>query len=271
MNEIVVQIGPIAIHAFTAWLMAGVAVGVVLIVARAAQRGERIAPWLDVIVGAVVGGVIGARAVHVWLNWAYFSAHTDQIIDLANGGLDWHGAVVIGLAAAIGVAFIRRVPIATLTDLLALALPVGAIAAWQGCGTATCGYGLEVPTLADYPSWLVTESADIYGTVAPRLNLPPIGTALAVVVLIFVIALTALGWLRGLRLWLAIALFSLGSGILDFFRAEYVPMWFDHRADQILDFALALVAILIFGIVAIVQHRTRLTPTIIPSQSVQGA
>ena len=258
MNEIVFQFGPVVIHAFTAWLMAGVAVGMMLIGGLAAQRGERLAPWLDVILGAVIGGVIGARAVHVWLNWSYFAAHTDQIANLGNGGLDWHGAVVVGLAGAISVALIRRVSVTTLTDVLALALPIGAIAAWQGCGAATCGYGLEVRTLADFPSWLVVESPDIYGTLAPRLNLPPIGTALAVLVLVIVISLTALRLLRGSRLWLAIALFSLGMGILDFFRAEYVPTWFDHRADQILDFALALVAILIFGITMVARRRTEI-------------
>src|SRR5437016_4711051 len=210
MNEIVFQFGPLTIHAFTAWLMAGVAAGMVMIGGLAAQRGERLAPWLDVILGAVVGGVIGARAVHVWLNWAYFSAHTDQITNLGNGGLDWHGAVALGLAAAIIVAIVRHISIAALTDVLALALPIGAIAAWQGCGAATCGYGLEVRTLADFPSWLVIESPDIYGTVAPRLNLPPVGTALAVIVLVIVVVLAVVGRLRGSRLWLAIALFSLG-------------------------------------------------------------
>src|SRR5260370_40395221 len=100
MNEIVFQFGPVAIHAFTAWLMAGVAVGMVMIGGLAAQRGERFAPWLDVILGAVVGGAIGARAAHVWLNWAYFSAHTDQIANLGNGGRGWRGAVVICFAAA---------------------------------------------------------------------------------------------------------------------------------------------------------------------------
>src|SRR5258708_21435558 len=133
--------------------------------------------------------------------------------NVGNGGLGWQGAVALGLAAAIIVAIVRHISIAALTDVLALALPIGAIAAWQGCGAATCGYGLEVRTLADFPSWLVVESPDIYGTVAPRLNLPPIGIALAVFVLVIVIALTALHWLRGSRLWLAIALFSLGMGL----------------------------------------------------------
>ena len=44
----------------------------------------------------------------------------------------------------------------------------------HGAG-ANCAYGVEVLTLADYPAWLVTESPDVYGTIAPRLNLPMLG------------------------------------------------------------------------------------------------
>src|SRR2546423_1724859 len=97
MNPIVFQAGPLQLHAFTAWIMLGVAAGIGIVLVVAARRKERITAWLDAIIAAVVGGVIGARAVHVWLNWAYFSAHTDQIAAYSSGGLDWHGAVALGL------------------------------------------------------------------------------------------------------------------------------------------------------------------------------
>jgi uncharacterized membrane protein len=125
------------------------------------------------------------------------------------------------------------------------------------CGAANCGYGLEVRTLADFPGWLVTESPDVYGVIAPRLNLPPLGILLAVLLLLIVLILTALGWLPGQRFWFALTLYSLGMALLDFFRAEYVPIWFDHRADQILDLAVALLSILMFAIVGFVRLSTR--------------
>jgi len=78
---------------------------------------------------------------------------------------------------------------------------------------AACAYGAEVGTLANYPSWLVTESADIYGTVAPRLNVPQAGILLAIPVLLLVALLTWRGWLSGLRLWIAIILYGLGGMI----------------------------------------------------------
>jgi phosphatidylglycerol---prolipoprotein diacylglyceryl transferase len=255
MNPVVYKLGPLEIRAFTAWIAAGVVIGMGIILGMAAYRRQRLMPWLDAATNAVVGGVIGARAFHVWLNWSYFSAHTDQIIGFQNGGLDWHGAVIGGVIGALLVALASRIAIGPLMDAFALALPVGAIAVWLACAAANSAYGLEVSTLADFPSLLVIESPDVYGVVAPRLNLPPIGIALAVIVFAAVFALTAYNWLAGLRLWLALAAYSLGMAFIDFFRAEYIPTWFGRRADQVLDLALALAAILIFGLVAVVQRR----------------
>ncbi len=250
MNPVVYKLGPLEIRAFTAWIGSGVAVGIGIILLTALRRQQRLMPWFDAATNAVIGGVIGARAFHVWLNWFYFSAHTDQIIALNSGGLDWHGAVVGGLLGALLVAVASRLPFSPLLDAFALALPIGAITTWLACAATNAGYGLEVWTLADYPSWLVTESPDGYGIVAPRLNLPPIGIALAVIMLLLVIALAGLHRLAGLRLWLALSLYSLGMAVIDFFRAEYVPLWFGRRADQVLDLALSLAAILIFGVAA---------------------
>jgi phosphatidylglycerol:prolipoprotein diacylglycerol transferase len=255
MNPVVYKLGPLEMRAFTAWIAAGVVIGIGIILSVAMRRQERLMPWFDAATNAVVGGVIGARAFHVWLNWSYFSAHSDQIIAFQSGGLDWHGAVVGGLLGALLVGLASRITLSPLMDGFALALPIGAMATWLGCAGANCAYGVEVSTLADYPAWLVTESPDVYGTIAPRLNLPVLGIALAVIVLVVVLALMAFERFAGARLWFALALYSLGMAAISFFRAEYVPTWFGRRADQVLDLALALGAILVFGIVALVHSR----------------
>src|SRR5258708_24426260 len=106
MNPLVLQIGPWELHTFTAWILAGAVVGIAIVLGTAAWRHEPITPWLDVILGSIVGGVIGARIVHVWLNWAYFSAHTDHIAHYNTCGLDWHGALCLGVFGALSVAAI---------------------------------------------------------------------------------------------------------------------------------------------------------------------
>ncbi|HVO43653.1 MAG TPA: prolipoprotein diacylglyceryl transferase family protein [Aggregatilineales bacterium] len=254
MNPIVFKNGSIQIHAFTGWIMVGVALGVAILLLTAWTYGKRgtwlatCAPWLDVAIAAVIAGIIGARIGHVGLNWTYFAAHTDQITDLSTGGLDWHAAVILGVPAAIGMAARRRVPLRGLLNALAFALPLGAIAAWEASVAASAVYGLEVRTLADFPAWLVIESPDIYGITAPRLNLLPAGLALSGVVLLVVVILSIGRRLSGSRFYLALALYSLGQAVIDVFRADYIPSGFGHRADQLLDLALALAAILCFAL-----------------------
>lgn len=271
MNPVIFKLGPLEIHTFTAWIMAGVFIGIALILLIAARRNEKVNAWFDVIVAAVIGGVIGARIVHVWLNWAYFVAHTDQIMVYSSGGLDWHGAVVLGLLCGFIVTAIRYVPFQPLTDALALAFPIGAIAVWLACAASASAYGVEVRTLADFPSWLVIESPDVYGTIAPRINLPPIGIALAAIVLVIVVLLTLFERFEGTRLWLALALYALSMAVLEFFRADYVATWFGRRGDQILDVAVALIAILIFGIVGFARARHRSKVYVVYAGADQGA
>lgn len=247
MNPVLISIGPLEVRAFSAWIGLGAGIAGIVVLAAAARAGQRLMPWLDALIGGLIGGLVGARAFHVWLNWDYFASRTGEILDLRGGGLDWHGAVVGGVLAAVLVARWRHVPIKALFDALALAFPVLAVAVWQGCAQAACGYGIEVRSLADHPAWLVTESPDVFGDVAPRLNLPAAGTVIAVAVFLLVAVWSALRLLHGLRLWLALLVYALAMAVLGFFRAEYVPVWLDRRADQVLDLTLAFLATVAFA------------------------
>lgn len=249
MSPLIYKFGPLEIHAFTAWLALGVVIGTLIVLGSAARQHQRLMLWLDTVVGAVIGATIGARLAHVGLNWVYFAAHTDEILSFSSGGLDWHGALLGGLLGASLIAIIRRVPWLKLMDTFALVVPFGAMAIWLACAAANSAYGIEVRTLADFPTWLVIESPDVYGAIAPRLNLAPIGIALAVVVLVIIVGLTLLRWVPGLRLWLALIVYGIGMALIDFFRAEYVPTIMGRRADQVLDLAVVLLAALLFGIV----------------------
>jgi prolipoprotein diacylglyceryltransferase len=251
MNPVVFQVGPLILRSFTAWIALAVLVSLVVVLARAAQRGERLTPYIDVLLAGISGGAVGARAFHVWLNRAYFSTHTDEIVRFTSGGLDWHGAIIVGLIAMTIAALVRRISLAVLFDTLALMFGIGTAAGWIASVSANGLYGVEVRTLADFPAWLVTESPDVYSTIAPRINLLPIGLMLSALVVIVAVVLTLLRKFSGSRLLLLIAIFSIGMGLIGFFRLDYSPEWLGRRGDQVLDFGLALVAILLFGIVAL--------------------
>ncbi|MBN2303870.1 MAG: prolipoprotein diacylglyceryl transferase, partial [Anaerolineae bacterium] len=191
--------------------------------------------WLDVGIAAVIAGVIGARALHVALEWSYFTDHRNEIRHLELGGLAWHGALLAGIPAALIMARLRRVDMRAWSDAAALVWPVGLMAAWRGCRGAGCGYGYEVKTLADWPDWLVEELPDVYGFIAPRLDLAAGGILFGGALLILAVLLTWRGWLPGLRFWVILGIGSLGLALFGFFRADPAHLWLDHRTDQVLD------------------------------------
>ncbi len=262
INPIVLKLGAYEMRAFTASIVLAVLLGVLVLLWTAWRLHQPLLRWMDAGLGTVFGGVIGARLFHVVLEWTYFSAHTDQITTLANGGLDWHGAVLGGLIGAILIARLRGVPFRPFADALALVFPLGAIATWSACGIAACAYGAEVRTLADFPAWLVIESPDVYGSIAPRLNLPQVGIILGLIVYLLVLGLTATRLVIGLRFWIGLAVFSFGMAILDFFRGDYVITILGRRADQILDLVLLLFAVQMIAVfrLRIVKALTPTTP-----------
>jgi phosphatidylglycerol:prolipoprotein diacylglycerol transferase len=177
----------------------------------------------------------------------YFSEHPNEIWEIWRGGLDWHGAILGGLAGLAGGARLRRLAFWQVADALAWGLPVGVILTYTGCLMTRCGHGREVRSLADYPAPLVAELPDLYGIVAPRFSSQLYGIVLGVALLAVVILLRR--WPA--RLWAALALLGLGAFGIGFTRGDSVPMVGSLRLDQLLD--LVIVAIGIAG--SVWEHR----------------
>lgn len=216
----------------------------------------------DVYLAALVGGVVGARLFHVLLDWDYFAANLSEAFVLSLGGLDWHGAVLGGLAglysggwvhmqfaARRGLSPTRAYRFADLLDTLTPALPLISLAAWWGCLAASCSYGAQVDNLSSYPALAVSETADVYGIAAPRYNTQLFGMLLSLAVLLWVGLLFWRGWLRQRRFWLTLALLSAGLFVIGFFRGDYATTIVTLRSDQVLD-------VMLLGISAVAISRT---------------
>jgi phosphatidylglycerol:prolipoprotein diacylglycerol transferase len=219
-----IDLGFFSIRTYTALVGAAVLAGFGALIV-AARRADTVRPlrWIDVGLGALIGGVIGARLGHVLLYWAYFADHPGEMVNLQAGGLSWHGAVIGGLIGGWLAARWRRVPFRIVADVLAVVWPVGVMAVWWGCAAAHCGYGAEVWTLADYPAWMVSERADVFGVVVPRYNVQTFGMWLGVGLFGLAIVLAWRDWLRGFRLWLLLVLTGIGMLIIGFYRGDGMP------------------------------------------------
>lgn len=228
------RIGPITIRTYTLLLDAAVITALIVLVMAGRKRGHTI-DWLDAGLAALVGGLLGARVIHVLIYWPYFSDHLSETYRVWLGGLNWHGAVLGALLALWVYTRLRPVPFRALGDVLAPLLAVGMLAVSLGCVASGCGYGVEVPSLADYPSFIAAEQADLYGVVVPRLNSPGFGTAAAALIIAAVLGLHSLVRKEGALIWIALVLIALAQFGIGFTRGDEVPLLGTLRIDQMFD------------------------------------
>ena len=245
MDSPFINLGIFSVRTFTALVAGAALLGLAAVAVTVRREGERsLLRGVDVGLGGLLGGVIGARLLHVALAWPYFVDHLGEVPNLRAGGLSWHGAVYGGLAGLWLAARWRRVGLGPVLDALAVAWPVGMMAAWAGCQAAACGYGAEVWTLADYPAWAVSERADAFGVVAPRYNAQQFGVWLGAGLLAVSGLVTLGGVLRGYRLWLVLGLSGAGMFVVGFFRGDGAPSPLPNLTwDQALDLSVIAVSI----------------------------
>ncbi|MBN1428984.1 MAG: prolipoprotein diacylglyceryl transferase [Anaerolineae bacterium] len=237
------HIGPIVIRTYTLLLDLAVLIGLGAL-ARHGQHAEgKPGRWVDIGLLALVGGLIGGRLEHVAIHWAYFAEHPNEIVRIWQGGIGWHGAVLLGLLilAIGGVA--RNIKLAALTDALSIPLALGSLLIYTGCLGNRCGHGREVESLADYPFFLAMELPDMYGVVAPRLASQLYGVAFSIIMLMIALLLARRMTRQGIRFWLVLAMLGLGAFGIGFTRGDSNPMIGPLRLDQVLDISIVLISI----------------------------
>jgi prolipoprotein diacylglyceryltransferase len=205
----------------------------------------------DCYLGGLIGGVILARVFHVALNWNYFVDNLAEARHIDAGGLDWHGAVIGTLIGIALVARWRKIDFRDLIDSLTPALPLLALAGWFGCWAASCTYGAEVESLADYPALFAWEGPDIYGIYDPRFNVQALGALFGLALLAFAMLTLLLRPLTGTRFWFILGMLGAGMFGLGFLRGDYAVFAAGLRLDQWLDalmIGLALAVILAKGV-----------------------
>lgn len=242
MPDLYISFASFTLSSYTAYLALAVLAGAGGLV-YAQRRAFPAGALVDVCLLALIGAALLARAEHVLLQWQYFSAHTEEIVQINRGGLDWHGALLGGLIGLALAARWRGLKIAPLLDTFAPFLPLIGIMGWYGCLAWGCGFGAEVDTLAHYPAFAVSESPDVYRIIAPRYNTQMFGAVWSLLTLVCMLILLWRGWLRGARFWWALALMSAGMFVIGFWRGDAVMHVGGLRLDQWLDLAALIVGI----------------------------
>ena len=141
MHPILFELGPIKIFTYGFFLALAFLSAIFISSREAGRLGLPVVKFYDLCFWAVVGALVGSRALYILLDLQPFLANPLKIFALWEGGLVFHGGVILALVVAFYYMRVHQMPWRTTLDALALGLPVGQFFGRIGCFMAGCCYG----------------------------------------------------------------------------------------------------------------------------------
>lgn len=129
------------IHSYPALLYVGLIAAVVVGNRAAHAMGlDAFRVYVATIV-LIVPAIVGARLLHVAINWKFYWRNPRQIWDRAEGGYGMYGGLPLALLLALPVLHALRLPFAAFWDVGILSILTGMIFARVGCFLNGCCSG----------------------------------------------------------------------------------------------------------------------------------
>jgi phosphatidylglycerol---prolipoprotein diacylglyceryl transferase len=125
------QLGPLTLHWYGLLIASAVLIGLWLAQRLAKQRQVDPELMADLVIWLVLAAIPAARLYYVTFSWSYYSQHPEKIVQVWEGGIAIHGAILGGILATLIFSRLNRVSFWQLADLVAPSLILGqAIGRW---------------------------------------------------------------------------------------------------------------------------------------------
>ena len=235
--------GGVPVYTFSLLLGLGATLGLIWVVWRAPEN--QALSYLDAGLFALLGGLLGGRAVFVAATWNYYQHHPVEIFALHRGGYSWAGALAGGLLALAVIAVFKHISLGLLADAMLPLLATLTVASWLGCWLGGCAYGPKTDHWFRFP---VTNE---WGQTALRVPTQLLGAVLTLVLF------WSLDWIRtiliargrpappGVFALLGLLLLSLEMFALSYLRVDFSLMWNGLRMEAWAALGFAVLAALL--------------------------
>ena len=141
MHPIVFQIGNFTLRSYGLMAMFGFLTAWVMMRLNRRHAGLSEDQASNLLLLAMVSGIVGSRIFYVAMNWGYYSCHLSRIIRIDQGGLVFYGGFLLAMASIIVYSRKCKLDIFRVLDVFAPAM--AAAHAWGriGCFLNGCCFG----------------------------------------------------------------------------------------------------------------------------------
>jgi phosphatidylglycerol:prolipoprotein diacylglycerol transferase len=141
MYPILYKLGPINLYTYGFFLAMAFLFAILVAGHEARRLGLPTGQFYDLCFYIILAAIIGSRLFYVIVNLGSFLQHPLKIFALWEGGLVFHGGLIVALVTAFF--FMRRhsMPWRVTLDALAVGMPLGVAIGRVGCFMAGCCFG----------------------------------------------------------------------------------------------------------------------------------
>ncbi|RPJ58184.1 MAG: prolipoprotein diacylglyceryl transferase [Dehalococcoidia bacterium] len=200
----------------------------------------------DIGLWGVVGGIVGARLLHIIDKWEYYINHPEQLLNFA--GLAVWGAVLGGAVAMLIYCLVKKMSFWKLGDTVAPGAIMAQAIGRVGCLVNGCCYGAvcELPISVIYlnPNSYAPHGVPVYPTQIFHIVWNVIG-------FVFLWLIRKKIKPEGALFLVWLIYFSLGDFAIRFFRGDATPFMFNLPEAQVIDIAVVVVAAVMLVVLVI--------------------
>jgi len=221
MHPILFQIGDFPVYTYGLTMAMGFLIGFGWIFWEAKRLGENLDHYYNICLIALVGGIVGARIIHVIVTWEAYEGKLWSIINLRSGGLVWYGGLITVIVLILGYTRWKSLSFYKVTDIIAAPVAAGLAVGRLGCLMSGCCYGkvCDLPWAIRYPDNPML-SPDIIGV---RVHPSPVYEMIACMVIAGILAYLQRRKTRdGQVIWTFLLLYGAVRFILELWRGDAV-------------------------------------------------
>ena len=249
MHPILFEFGNFRIYSYGVMVALGFLIAVYLTSREAHRIGIAPQKIFDLGLYILILGIIGARALHVILDFGHYVNHPLEIIMINKGGLAFHGGLLTGIIGAWLLIKRNRMPLWKTADIFMPNVALGQAIGRIGCFLNGCCYGR--PTISSI-------GIHLPGHIFP-LHPTQLYSSIFLLLTFFVLKkIYTKKKFDGIVFFSYLVIFSFGRFFIDFYRGDLRTVLFGLKTSQLISIAVIFASLFYL---CLRRKRGRFTPS----------
>lgn len=244
IDPVAFSLGPLEVRWYGVIIALGIILAFIVAQREMVKRGFHPEYLTDLLIWAVPLAIVGARIYYVIFKWDFYSQNPEKIIQIWNGGIAIHGALIASFLTAYFFTKKRGTSFWKLTDVVAPSLLIGqAVGRWGNFMNQEAHGGEVTRTFLEnlmLPNWIIEQMYIDGKYYHPTFLYESVWNIIGVIILI---SLRKVNLRRGEIFLLYIIWYSVGRFFIEGMRTDSLYLIGDLRTAQVVSLLGIIIAI----------------------------